>query len=64
MAVLAFLKISAIGHEQSCPFYVSKELNRRKSLALSSKKRIFATENRVLTQKNVIKLCILNVKHT
>lgn len=51
MAVLAFLKISAIGHEQSCPFYVSEELNRWKSLALSSKKRIFATENRVLTQK-------------
>ena len=64
MAVLAFLKISAIGHEQSCPFYVSEELNRWKSLALSSKKRIFATENRVLTQKNVIKLCILSVKHT
>lgn len=35
-------------------FYVTKELNRRKSLVLSSKKRIFATENRVLTQKNVI----------
>lgn len=45
-------------------FYVSKELNRWKSLALSSKKRIFATENRVLTQKKRHKLCILNVKHT
>lgn len=55
MAVLAFLKISAIGHEQSCLFYVSEELNRWKSLALSSKKRTFATENRVLTRKNVIR---------
>lgn len=64
MAVLAFLKISAIGHDYSCPFYVSEEFNRWKSLALSSKKRIFATENRVLTQKNVTKQCILNVKHT
>lgn len=49
------LKISAIGHEQSCLFYVSEELNRWKSLALSSKKRTFATENRVLTRKNVIR---------
>ena len=51
MAVLVFLKISARGHEQSCPFYVSEELNRWKSLALSSKKCIFAAKIRVLTRK-------------
>ena len=55
MAVLAFLKISAIGHEQSCPFYVSEELNRWKSLALSSKKCTFAAKICVLTQKNSVK---------
>lgn len=54
MAVLAFLKISARGTSNRALFYVSKKLNRWKSLALSSKKRIFATEKRVLTQKNVI----------
>lgn len=55
MAVLAFLKISAIGHEQSCLFYVSEELNRWKSLALSSKKLTFATKTCVLIQKFSVK---------
>jgi len=36
----------------------------RQNLEKLSKKRTFVTENCVLTQKNVMKLCILNVNHT